>query len=235
MLDVKAVRAGYGGIEVLHEVNLHVPALGRVGLFGPNGHGKTTLLRAISGLVRARAGAIRFEDAELDGMSPRQVVELGVVHVPQGSAVFPEMTVEENLLMGSYAKRARRARGERFDAVYEVFPLLRERRRQLARTLSGGERQMMAVGIGLMTKPRFLMLDEPTLGLAPKIRSLLAEAVLSIAQMGVTMLVVDQDVEFLLSISTELALLEQGQIAYQASADKGVSHADVVQMYFGRQ
>ena len=160
--------AGYGRIEVVHGVSLEVPEGDRVGLFGPNGHGKTTLLRAISGLIERRGGSIRFGDMDITGASSSGMVEEGVVHVPQGSALFPRMTVLEALTLGAYVGRAWGQRRRSLDQVLTIFPRLAERRPQHCRTLSGGERQMAAIGVGLMGCPRLLILDEPTLGLAPK-------------------------------------------------------------------
>ena len=160
--------AGYSRIEVVHGISIEVPEDGRVGLFGPNGHGKTTLLRAISGLIERRSGTVRFGDMDLTGASSARMVEEGIVHVPQGSSLFPRMTVLEALTLGAYVGRAWGQRRRSLDKVLTIFPRLAERRSQRCRTLSGGERQMAAIGVGLMGCPRLLILDEPTLGLAPR-------------------------------------------------------------------
>ena len=161
--------AGYSRIEVVHGISIEVPEDGRVGLFGPNGHGKTTLLRAISGLIERRSGTVRFGDMDLTGASSARMVEEGIVHVPQGSSLFPRMTVLEALTLGAYVGRAWGQRRRSLDKVLTIFPRLAERRSQRCSTLSGGERQMAAIGVGLMGCPRLLILDEPTLGLAPRI------------------------------------------------------------------
>ena len=173
-LHVEGLKAGYGRVTVLHGITIEVPEGVRVGLFGPNGHGKTTLLRTLSGMIRPRAGSFSFDGRDLTGTSPRRLVENGLIHVPQGSTLFARMTVLEALTLGAYAPRAWSQRRQSLDKVFHLFPRLAERRGQRCSTLSGGERQMAAIGAGLMGCPRLLMLDEPTLGLAPKIRADLA-------------------------------------------------------------
>jgi branched-chain amino acid transport system ATP-binding protein len=234
LLDVEAVVTGYGSLEVVRGASMHVGRGERVGLFGPNGHGKTTLLRAISGLIPAWAGRIRFNGVDITAANPTRIVELGLVHVPQGSTLFPRMTVDENLALGAYSRRGRERRAEALARVHQLFPRLRERPRQLARTLSGGERQMVSIGMGLMANPELLMLDEPTLGLAPNIRSELAAAVNAVADDGVSLVVVDQDIEFLLRVTDKLYLLERGRIALEAGGGKPLDRAKVLDSYFGR-
>lgn len=234
LLDVAGVVTGYGSLEVVHGASIHVHRGERVGLFGPNGHGKTTLLRAISGLIPAWSGSVRFDGVDVTGAGPTRIVERGLVHVPQGSTLFPRMTVDENLALGAYSRRGRERRAETLERVRELFPRLRERPRQLARTLSGGERQMVSIGIGLMANPELLMLDEPTLGLAPNIRSELAAAVNAIAADGVSLVVVDQDIDFLLRVTDRLYLLEQGRIALEAGGAEALDRAKVLESYFGR-
>lgn len=232
-LLVEDLVAGYGRVEVLHGISIAVPDGTRVGLFGPNGHGKTTLLRTLSGLVRPKRGRVRFGDADLTGAAPRTVVDLGIIHVPQGSTLFARMTVIEALTLGAYAPRAWPRRRKTLDQVFALFPRLAERRGQRCSTLSGGERQMAAIGAGLMGCPRLLILDEPTLGLAPKIRSELARSIHAIAETGVGLLVVDQDVEMLLGLCSQLYLVEQGRVAMAISDRNQLEHKDVLQRYFG--
>jgi branched-chain amino acid transport system ATP-binding protein len=234
LLSVEAVVTGYGSLEVIHGASIHVGGGERVGLFGPNGHGKTTLLRAISALIPVWAGRIRFNGVDITGANPTRIVELGLVHVPQSSTLFPRMTVNENLALGAYSRRGRERRAEALARVHQLFPRLREQRRQLARTLSGGERQMVSIGMGLMANPELLMLDEPTLGLAPNIRSELAATVIAIAEGGVSLVVVDQDIEFLLRVTDRLYLLEQGRIALEADDGEALDRAKVLDSYFGR-
>lgn len=232
-LSVEEVASGYGRIEVLHGITVEVPDGGRVGLFGPNGHGKTTLLRTISGLVRVRRGRIAFGKHQFAGYSARQIVECGVVHVPQGSTLFPRMTVLEAMTLGAFPARAWPRRHESLEKVFTLFPRLAERRAQRCNTLSGGERQMVAIGIGLMSCPRLLMLDEPTLGLAPKIRSELVTSIHVVAQTGVGLVVVDQDIDLLLGLCERLYLLEQGRITMDVTDRRQLQHEDVLRRYFG--
>src|SRR5262245_14541272 len=165
LLQVENLVSGYGKAEVVRSLSIQVDAGERVGLFGPNGHGKTTLLRTISGLIPSKSGEIRFQGENIKGLSPRRIVERGLIHVPQGNTLFPFMTVMENLLLGAYSKRSSITRSENLDKVYALFPRLKERKKQRARTLSGGERQMLSIGVGLMGMPTLLVLDEPSLGL----------------------------------------------------------------------
>jgi branched-chain amino acid transport system ATP-binding protein len=232
-LAVDRVVAGYGNVEVLHGISLAVGQGERVGLFGPNGHGKTTLLRAISGLIRPRTGGIAFDGQGITALPPRQIVERGLVHVPQGNTLFPRMTVLENLLLGAYSKRAWPRRTENLARVFALFPKLEQRQSQLARTLSGGERQMVSLGAGLMAMPSLLMLDEPTLGLAPKIKDELATAIGEIANSGVTMLVVDQDIELLLGVCQRLYFVENGQVSLETEEGAVIDRKQILEMYFG--
>ena len=224
-LQVEGLHAGYGRVRVLHGVGVEVDAR-RVGLFGPNGHGKTTLLRAISGLVKPSAGRVIFEGRDIAGLSPPEIVALGLVHVPQGSTLLPGMTVMEALTLGAYAKRAWGERRRTLEEVFHIFPRLAERRRQRCNTLSGGERQMAAIGAGLMGRPRLLMLDEPTLGLAPKLRATLAKAIHEIAATGVGLLVVDQDIDMLLGLCDRIVTLRRGRTV--AEFGPGASEHEVL-------
>lgn len=232
-LEVDEVVAGYGSVEVLHGISIAIGEGERVGLFGPNGHGKTTLLRAISGLIRPRSGAIAYNGQRIATLSPRQIVERGLVHVPQGNTLFPRMTVLENLLLGAYATRAWPRRKENLARVFALFPKLEQRQSQLARTLSGGERQMVSLGAGLMAMPSLLMLDEPTLGLAPKIKDELATAIGEIAASGVTMLVVDQDIELLLGVCQRLYFVENGRVSLETKEGAVIDRRQILEMYFG--
>ena len=232
-LEVDRLVAGYGTAEVLHGISLTVGQGERVGLFGPNGHGKTTLLRAISGLIRTRSGSVTFGEDRLTSLSPGQIVERRLIHVPQGNTLFPRMTVLENLMLGAYSSRAWRARRENLAKVFALFPKLEQRQQQLCRTLSGGERQMVSIGIGLMGAPTLLMLDEPTLGLAPKIKDELAESISEIAASGVTMLVVDQDIELLLGVCQRLYFVENGQVSLETQEGAQIDRQQILEMYFG--
>jgi branched-chain amino acid transport system ATP-binding protein len=232
-LEVAHVTGGYGSVVVLHDLSLTVGQGERVGLFGPNGHGKTTLLRAISGLIRPSSGVISFEGAHLTTMSPRQIVDRGLVQSPQGNTLFPRMTVRENLLLGAYSPRAWGERQATLKRVFALFPKLQQRQSQLARTLSGGERQMVSIGMALMGLPRLLMLDEPTLGLAPKIKDELAAAISAIVATGVTMLVVDQDIELLLGVCQRLYYIENGRVSLETKEGERIDRRQILEMYFG--
>jgi branched-chain amino acid transport system ATP-binding protein len=232
-LQVDALTAGYGRVEVLHEITIAVDNR-RVGLFGPNGHGKTTLLRTLSGLIKPRSGRVTFAGADITGLTPPAIVAAGLIHVPQGSTLLPRMTVFEVLTLGAYSKRAWERRHQTIEQVFDIFPRLAERRHQRCSTLSGGERQMAAIGAGLMGCPKLLMLDEPTLGLAPKLRSGLTKAIHAIAETGVGLLVVDQDIDMLLGLCSRLYLIEQGRVALDVEDRDQIRHKDVLQRYFGR-
>ncbi|MGD9538767.1 MAG: ABC transporter ATP-binding protein [Alphaproteobacteria bacterium] len=233
MLEVNDLAAGYGRTQVLWGVSLRLDAGERVGLFGPNGHGKSTLLKTISGLLKPWRGSILLEGKEIGGIAPRAVVDLGLIHVPQGNVLFPQLTVMENLRLGAYCKRARDGQAENLARVLELFPRLAERRRQLSRTLSGGERQMLAIGVGLMGAPSLLMLDEPTLGLAPKLKDELLEAIGKISRAGVPLVLVEQDVEFLVALTDRLYMINHGAVALDVASTDRLDHAEIMQMYFG--
>jgi branched-chain amino acid transport system ATP-binding protein len=232
-LEVDRLVAGYGNVEVLHGISIAVTQGEQVGLFGPNGHGKTTLLRAVSGLIRPRAGTITFGEERLSTLSPGQIVDRGLIHVPQGNTLFPRMTVLENLMLGAYSSRAWPERRASLANVFALFPKLEQRQQQLCRTLSGGERQMVSIGIGLMGLPSLLMLDEPTLGLAPKIKDELAHAISEIAASGVTMLVVDQDIELLLEVCQRLYFVENGEMSLETQEGAQIDRRQILEMYFG--
>ena len=233
LLEVAAVRAGYGGVSVLNGLSLRVDEGESIGLFGPNGHGKSTLLRTISGLVRANEGRIRFEGAEITHRRPADIVAAGLVHSPQGNTLFRDMAVAETLELAAFTPRARAERDRRLRDVYGLFPRLGERGKQLARTLSGGERQMLSIGCAMMCAPRLLMLDEPTLGLSPRLKQELAEAITAIAVSGIPLVVVEQDVEFLLQLADRLYMIEHGEIAREIGRANAPDHAEIMQLYFG--
>lgn len=235
LLQVTDLSVTLGDVQILHNVNIAVEDDGQIGLFGPNGHGKTTLLETISGLHRPSSGSITFEGEEIQTLSPGAIVDRGLIHVPQGNTLFPRMTVLENLQLGAYSKRTWSGRDMRVKEVFELFPRLAERSSQLCRTLSGGERQMLAVGVGLMGDAKLLMLDEPTLGLSPRLKNELREAISRIANTGVPFIVVEQDVEFLLGLAKRLYLIQDGRVALETTAgDSRLKHSEILDMYFGR-
>ncbi len=234
LFQVEGLVSGYGKIDVVRSLSLHVDEGEHVGLFGPNGHGKTTLLRTVSGLIPAKAGKISFRGEDISNLDPRLIVERGLIHVPQGNQLFPQMTVQENLTLGAYVRRSDSHKASNFEKVFSLFPRLEERRSQRARTLSGGERQMLSIGVGLMGMPELLILDEPSVGLAPLIKEELARAIAEIASTGVSMIVVDQDVELLLGICDRLYLIEKGAVSLETADVSQVDQAEILEMYFGK-
>jgi len=215
LLEVSAISVAYGDVRVLHSVSLRVEAGEIVSLLGANGAGKTTTLRAISGLIPVEEGAVTFEGRPLTGLSPSRIVERGIAHVPEGRQLFTNMTVEENLEMGAYLPQAKPARAETLTRVLELFPRLAERQRQVAGTLSGGEQQMVAIGRALMSRPRLLVLDEPSLGLAPIVVKSIFETVKRINADGTTVLLVEQNLAESLRLSDRGYVLETGKIAME--------------------
>ncbi len=234
LLSVTDLEAGYGQLRVLRGVSVRVGDGERIGVFGPNGHGKTTLLRAISGLLKPRRGEIRFKGEVISGLPPWQIVERGVIHVPQGNILFPRMTVLENLTLAAYTKRAAAKKAANLERVFDLFPRLNERREQLCRTLSGGERQMLALAAGIMGEGQLLLLDEPSLGLAPKLKLEVRRAISRIAQSGVSLLLVEQDVDFVLALTDRLYLLRDGSIMFEGNRDQMLKDVQLQQMYFGK-
>ena len=218
MLELTGVSAGYGSFQALFEVSLAVDAGEAVGVIGPNGAGKTTLMRVISGLLPVASGAIAFEGRPLAGIPMHQLVEAGIAHVPENRRLFPRLTVEENLRMGAFAVSSRRHFGERLLWVYDLFPRLRERRGQLAGTLSGGEQQMCAIGRALMSKPKLLLMDEPSAGLAPLAVEQVFDLVRRIRGEGFTVLIVEQNVQQVLDLVDRAYLLEAGHIRLSGAA-----------------
>ncbi|MCC7283717.1 MAG: ABC transporter ATP-binding protein [Acetobacteraceae bacterium] len=232
MLEVADLRAGYGAIEVLHGVSLSVAAGEIVAVLGANGVGKTTLNNAISGLIRPRAGRITFDGADITGAAPVGIVEAGLIHVPEGRKIFPNLSVRENLLLGGYARaRARRARN--LERAFALFPRLAERASQAAGSLSGGEQQMLAIGRGLMAEPRLLVLDEPSLGLSPLLVEEMFALIASLGAEGTPVLLVEQNVVQSLAIAARAYVIEKGVVALAGSAAALAENADLKAAYLG--
>jgi len=233
MLEIVDLVVGYGEVRVLEGCTLNVKRGEVVALLGANGAGKTTLMRAISRLVDPSAGSIVFDGRDVTRASAPSVVEAGIAQVPEGRKLWPDMSVEENLLLGAYAARARPRLRETLEEVYALFPRVRERRRQMAGTLSGGEQQMVAIGRGLMSRPSLLMLDEPSLGLAPKIVAEVFAAVAAISAVGTTVLLVEQNVAGALALATRGYILETGRIATEGTRAELLASDTVKKAYLG--
>src|ERR1700688_1152126 len=233
LLDVKGLCAGYGDVPVLRGVDLSIAAGSITALIGANGAGKTTLLRTISGIIPTEAGTISYDGRDIVGMPPQDIVRAGLVQVPEGRRLFSEMTVFENLLVGSSSPVARPQRAENLAMVLELFPRVRERRAQRAGTLSGGEQQMVAIARALMASPRLLLLDETSLGLAPIVVDEIFVAVRRLAAQGLTILVVEQNTALALEVADHGYVLEQGQFAIQGAASSLMADPRVRQAYLG--
>jgi branched-chain amino acid transport system ATP-binding protein len=233
LLRVDGIEVGYGDLTAVSEVSLEVREGEAVALIGANGAGKTTTLRAVSGLLPLRRGRIEFQGRRLDGLGPAEIVARGIAHVPEGRQLFPTMTVRENLELGARTRVARAGRAEMLERVFELFPRLRERRGQLAGTLSGGEQQMCAIGRGLMARPQLLMLDEPSLGLAPVLVKAIFEDLGRINGQGITVLLVEQNVLRSLHLAHRGYVLENGRMTLSGPRDELLASGHIKQAYLG--
>jgi branched-chain amino acid transport system ATP-binding protein len=233
MLKLSAVSASYGSVPAISNVSIEVGEGEAVGLLGANGAGKSTTLRAISGLMRLATGSITFLGKDIASLPPYKITELGIAHVPEGRKVFPEMTVQENLEIGAYVSAAKADRRHSLDLVFSIFPVLAERRKQLAGTMSGGEQQMLAVGRGLMLKPRLLMLDEPSLGLAPVVTDVTFQKIQEIHAMGTAILLVEQNVSRALSLVQRAYVLESGKVIMHGTSTELANNKQVQAAYLG--
>src|SRR4051794_34386378 len=233
MLQMSAVDAGYGSFQALFGVSLEIEAGEAVGVIGPNGAGKTTLMQVISGLIRPRAGSITMQGIDVVRTPEHRIVSLGIAHVPENRRLFPRLTVEDNLKMGAFMPEARARFAERLAFVFELFPRLKERRAQLAGTMSGGEQQMCAIGRALMSDPKLLLLDEPSAGLAPVVVQQVFELVKRIRAGGLTVLIVEQNVQQVLRVVDRAYLLEAGTIRASGSAGAMREDDTIRQAYLG--
>ncbi|MEA2841758.1 MAG: branched-chain amino acid transport system ATP-binding protein [Methylobacteriaceae bacterium] len=233
MLELSRVSASYGSVPALNDVSISVGEGEAVGLLGANGAGKSTTLRTISGLLRSTSGAITFGGRNIAALPPYKVTELGIAHVPEGRQVFPELTVQENLEIGAYVPAAKAQRSRSLDLVLSIFPVLAARRKQLAGTMSGGEQQMLAVGRGLMLKPRLLMLDEPSLGLAPVVTDMTFQKIQEIHAMGTAILLVEQNVSRALSLVQRAYVLESGKVIMHGTSTELANNKQVQAAYLG--
>ncbi len=233
MLEIQDLDAAYSEVTILRGVNLTLAKGESVAVIGANGAGKSTLLRVISGLLPPRRGAVLFDGARVDHLPPFDIAALGIAHVPEGRRVLPDMTVEENLELGAYLPRPKARRRESLEWVYQIFPRLADRRRQRAGTLSGGEQQMLAVGRGLMLRPRLLMLDEPSLGLAPLVVDTTFEKIAEVRKEGIAILLVEQNVQRALALADRGYVLEGGQVVLQGSSQTLLENPHVKVAYLG--
>jgi branched-chain amino acid transport system ATP-binding protein len=233
MLEISGLTAGYGRIDVLHDVSLCVPPGSIVGILGPNGAGKSTLMRSVSGMTVIRGGRILFNGRDMRGRQPEDIVEAGVIHVPQGRMLFPEMTIADNLRLGAYRKAARAGYRESLRQVEAYFPRLKERYDQRAGTLSGGEQQMLAVGRALMARPQLLILDEPSLGLAPRIVEAIFSVLQQINREGVTVLIAEQNAAKALEVSATAYVIESGRIVHSGTGSELARSEVIRRSYLG--
>ncbi len=233
MLELRKIDAGYGRIQILHEVSLDVNEGEVVCVIGPNGAGKSTAFKVIMGFINYMGGEIRFEGQDVIGRRPDQILGLGLGYVPQGRIVFNQMTVRENLEIGAYIERDGKKIKEAMDYVFTLFPRLGERQKQLGGTMSGGEQQMLAMGRALMTRPKMIMLDEPSLGLSPRFVTDIFEKIVNLTKEGVTIMVVEQNAARALEIADRGYVLELGRNRYQGTGQELLGNQDVRRMYLG--
>lgn len=233
MLRVENLEVAYGKIQALWGVSFEVGEGEIVALVGANGAGKTTVIKTLSALLRSKAGNITLDGQRLNQCAPAKMVELGVIQVPEGRKLFPQMSVRDNLMLGGYSPAARAQRPQRLEQVFEIFPLLRERQTQLAGTLSGGEQQMAAIGRGLMAGPKILMLDEPSLGLAPILVEEMFRVIREINRRGVTVLLVEQNTEHALELAHRGYVMESGRVALTGSGKELLANERVREAYLG--
>jgi len=233
MLEINNLNTFYGKVQALWDISLKIDKAEIVALVGANGAGKSTLLNTISGVVHPVSGSIKFLGERIDGLPPHAIVELGISHIPEGRKLFTEMTVHENLEMGAYPYGAWKLRKETSKHIYEVFPILKERAGQQARTLSGGEQQMLAMGRGLMSRPKLCMFDEPSYGLAPRMLLEVFQIIKSLREQGITILLIEQNVPRTLEIADRAYVLENGQVVLEGVCDNLLKNDYVRKAYLG--
>ena len=233
LLDIKNIDCFYGDVQVVYDVSMHINEGEIISIIGANGAGKSTILRCISGLMKAASGEILFEGQPLQNLRPEKIVDEGVIHVPEGRKLFGFMTTKENLEVGAFNPRAYDRTAESFKEVYKLLPRLQEREQQQAVTLSGGEQQMVAIGRGMMARPKLLMLDEPSLGLAPVLIQEIFETIRKIADQGTTVLLVEQDVQHSLSLSERGYVLENGRVVQEGTGKELLENPKIREAYLG--
>jgi branched-chain amino acid transport system ATP-binding protein len=233
MLEIRNITAGYGRLDVLDDITLSVTEEAIVGLLGPNGAGKSTLIRSISGLAQVRSGQILFEGRPIQGKPPEDIVELGIIQVPQGRMLFPDLSIADNLRLGAFRKSARSAFDKTLKQVEDYFPVLRERRNQRAGILSGGEQQMLAIGRALVAQPRLLILDEPSLGLAPLVIESIFDVLRNVNAGGLPVLVAEQNAMKVLQTAETVYVLENGRIAHRGQGRELAENETIQRSYLG--
>lgn len=235
MLEINDLKVRLGEAEILKGIRLSIGKGEKVGLIGPNGHGKSTVMRTISGIHSPTHGTIAFMGQSIVGLSSQAIVELGIIHVPEGGHLFGDMTVLENLLLGAYPKRARKEQAKNLELVFHIFPKLSILSKSKSNGLSGGERRMLAVGRGLMSSPNLLILDEPTLGLAPKMVQEMGDKLAEIGNMGTSILLADENMDLISDFSERVYFLENGEINLEGSTEEVLEHEHVKKTYLGME
>ena len=233
MLRVENIDVAYGDVQVLHDVSIDINQGELIAVIGSNGAGKSTLLKTISGILTPKNGVIYFNDEEISSKPPNKIVEKGIIQIPEGRLLFPGMSIRENLEMGAYRLKSKTEINERYEEVFEMFPILKERETQLAGTLSGGEQQMLAIGRGLMAKPKLLMFDEPSLGLAPVLVQDIFDIIKSIRKQGITVLLVEQNVQATLKFCDRAYVLENGKIVMEGTGQQLLNDDHVKEAFLG--
>jgi len=231
LLEVKNLRVLYGKAIALNGMNIYLNSGELVGVVGPNGAGKSTLLRAISGVVPVE-GEIYYRGERIDKLQPHEIISKGIIHCPERRQIFTDFTVEENLEMGAFLRKDRDGIEDDLSYVYNLFPVLKDRKKQTAGTLSGGEQQMLAIGRSLMSKPRLLMMDEPSMGLSPLVKNQLAQSILDIWKSGITVMVVEQDASLALELTERVYIMEHGKIGLEGKSKELMDNEDVKRVYF---
>lgn len=233
VLEAKNLEIAYGEVQVVFGVSLHVDKGELVGLVGGNGSGKSTILRVFSGMLKARGGTVTYREKNLNGVPPHRITDMGVAHVPMGRQLFGQMSVEENLLMGAYLPRTKANRAANLQKVYDFFPRLTEKRHTPAAALSGGEQQMVAIGRAIMSEPEVLLMDEPSLGLAPLVVSEVMRVIASLRELGLTVLLVEQNVRQVLKVTDRTYVLELGNLVKEGPSKELMGDPDIIKAYLG--
>ncbi len=233
MLDIENVSAAYGNVQIIRDISFHVEEKEIISIIGPNGAGKTTLVKTIMGLLRPKNGTIRFKGENIERLPPYEIVKKGLILIPEGRDIFPRMTVEENLKLGAYTANGKSTVKEAKEKVYQIFPVLKKKEKALAQTLSGGEQQMLVICRSLMANPQLLILDEPSLGLAPIIVEKVLDTVRKINEEGVTILLVEQNIRDSLDIANRGYVIEQGKIILEGKSSELLCNKHIKQVYMG--